>query len=374
MKKLSLYVLLAVFAVVLVITVVFASRPTLPPESFADLSNTCPTSAQRGPDGKIHVEPGNHVFDTMAEYVDYLKGMYNKDNTPCIPPVVSPYRGPQEGVLGGLGNGAASPKDIAREGVDRTVLNTGGSNEFGQPSAKTPIDKLDDYEYSRVFELERAPRNEPLKKEAKDKLIGQQILDWANLPFNSEERAEKETEFIAGRMESGFRDPKSGVFFNSMSGTDLLPPDQQALKDREKAILAAYRPTDLTQHVIDNETERVGKLVSEVYASDPNWEPVVEKTGDNKWEVRELRPKPRKEKWADEEQDRITVEDALQQGVVDPRVQMNITDRGSNDPYFDKTGVVDRDNNRFWKYQDFNKWTPGLERMFAPTADNKEWY
>jgi hypothetical protein len=49
------------------------------------------------------------------------------------------------------------------------------------------------------------------------------------------------------------------------------------------------------------------------------------------------------------------------------------SDRLADDPYFDKAGVTDTSNDRFWKYSDFNKWTPGLERMFAPTFSQEQW-
>ena len=53
---------------------------------------------------------------------------------------------------------------------------------------------------------------------------------------------------------------------------------------------------------------------------------------------------------------------------------MTIVDNQRGDPFFDKAGVVDYDNNRVWKYNDFTKWTPGLERMFAPTNDTQAWF
>jgi hypothetical protein len=56
-----------------------------------------------------------------------------------------------------------------------------------------------------------------------------------------------------------------------------------------------------------------------------------------------------------------------------PPPTVNIDDRNRGDPYFDKSGVGDRDNDKVWQYKDFKKWTPGLERMFAPTMDTKEW-
>ena len=141
---------------------------------------------------------------------------------------------------------------------------------------------------------------------------------------------------------------------------------------REAKILSSYRPTDLTKHVIDSKTEAVAKLVNETYKSDPNWEPVVSKVGENKWEVTELRPKPRKETYEDAQTVSLATAEAT--GLAQPPASIDIVDRLRDDPYFDKSGVGDRDNNKFWNYKDFNKWTPGLERMFAPTLNNKEWY
>ncbi len=359
----------------LVLVSYFFVDPAIPTEAFSD-APTCPTSAHRDEKGIIHIQPGNKQFRTIQEYVGYLSGIYSDPkNAGCIPPVVrSGTKEPIPGVLGGLGTGTISANEVAKEGPDRTVLNTANnSSEWANTSAQTPIDKLDDYEYSRIFESERQPRNSQLSKEVKDKLLSQRILDWASLPFNSESRADQEDEFIAGRMESGFRDPKTGVFFSNMEGKQVLPPDEEALKLKEQALLAAYRPTDITKHVLDSETERVANLVSKMYADDPNWEPVVEKTGEHQYAITELKPKPRKEKWEDAQ----TVKTALSESedlAKNPVANIQIYDRHMNDPYFDKQGIKDADNDRFWSYQDFNKWTPGLERMFAPTAETKAWY
>lgn len=370
MMKIKTIHLIILFGVVVILGLLFGSRVRIPLEAFTQPN--CPTSAERTSDGTIKVMPGNKIFKTMPEYVDYLKGIYNDPaSAGCVPPIVKPFREPQDGVIGGLGSGTISPKQVAAEGPDQTVLDT-RSSEYETPSAQTSIDKLDDYEYSRVFQLERTSRNTPLQKETKDKLLSQRILDWANLPFNSEDRASAEKEFIAGRMEDIHQEPKSGVFFKNMESTDtVFPPDEEALKMREKAILAAYRPTEPGKHVIDNETEQVAKLVHDVYANDPNWEPVVEKTGPNSWAVKELRPKARKEQWASETP---SVTEARSQGLITPQADIQIYDRQMDDPYFDKRGVVDVDNDKFWNYREFNKWTPGLERMFAPTNDVKEWY
>lgn len=335
-------------------------------ESFAD-TDECPTSATRTNDGRIVVNPGNKSFSSISDYVAYLSGLY-ANGSKCIPPRVSSNNEPTPGILGGLGNGAQTPDSVNLEGTTRNVLNTTGAEES---SATTPIDKLDDYEYSRVNESERGGLN-VLDKDNKNQLLKSRILDWANLPFNSEERSKKEDAFIAGRMDTASRDPQSGVYFNTMRGATVEPPDMDAARLREQKLLASYRPTDVSTHIIDNETDAVTRLVQQEYGSDPNWEPVITKVDDNRWEVTELRPKPRKEYYEDSET--ISLATAEQKGLTSPRPNISISDRMQTDPFFDKAGVADGDNSKFWKYDQFSKWTPELERMFAPTADTKKWY
>jgi hypothetical protein len=355
--------------IVLIIGLIAVASP-IAKEGFSATASApaCPTSAQRGPDGSIIVQPMNLTFKTMKDYVAYLAGLYAKGAT-CLAPMVQPNRMPVHGIIGGQDNQANGLAAATLENATRTVLETDLYNEL--TSARTPINKLDDYEYSRVFQSEDQRRNK-LTSEEKNKLLRSRVLDWANLPFNSEDRSEKEDEFVAGRMESGMREPKSGVFFTSAEGESVMPPDVEAAKLREQKLLATYKPTEISTHVIDNETEAVANLVMKQYASDPNWEPVVTKTGENKWEVTELRPKPRKERY----EDGTTINTTLVEGspLTMPAPSISIDDRNRDDPYFAKDGVVDTDNSRFWNYNDFKKWTPGLERMFAPTADTKAWY
>jgi len=330
----------------------------------------CPTAAIRGADGRISVVPSGESFYSLSDYITYLNGLY-ANGSQCIPPQVVDNREPVFGILGGVGNGAAPPKAFDLEGTTRDVLNTAGNGE--QTSARTPINDIDDYEYTRVFQTEDQARN-TISKEAKNDLMEKHILDWANLPFNSEERSEKEEAFIAGRMDDAWRDPKSGVFFNTVDGKNVMPPDVDAEYLREQKIMSSYRPTDISQHVIDSETEQVANMVSKIYENDPNWEPVVTKIDDNKYEVTELRPKTRKELWEDSKTIGLATTAGFGNEPRDPKAAIQISDQSRNDPFFDKGGVVDKDNQRVWNYNDFRKWTPDLERQFAPTAANKAWY
>lgn len=335
----SKYILTALAALLIVVLLFVVAKQTVGIEQFTS-PVACPTHATQGPDGRIHA--GDQVFQTMTSYVAHLAELYAKGAT-CKPPVVTNAR---------------------RGAVDVLDMNVPEEST----SAKTPIRKLDDYEYTRVFESESQTRTSGPPAES----LTARILDWANLPYNSEAREQAEGEFVAGLVESGFREPKSGVFFNALDGVNVQPPDEEAERQREQKILAAYRPTEVGKHIIDNDTEAVAKLVNEMYASDPNWEPVVTKIDETNYAVTELRPKPRKETYADERT--ISLATAEQSGLVIPPPSLDITDRLRNDPYFTKDGVADRSNDRFWKYDDFRKWTPGLERMFAPTSDTREWH
>jgi hypothetical protein len=387
----SNYILLIVVSVVILLIVVIRTNYKVIAEAFTDaddiiaankkadnMSNGiltkrasgCPTAAIRGPDGRISVVPSGESFYSLSDYITYLNGLYS-NGSKCIPPQVVDNREPIPGILGGIGNGAAPPKAFDLEGATRNVLDTAGNGE--QMSANTPINKLDDYEYSRVYQSEDQSRN-TISKESKNELMEKHNLDWANLPFNSEERAEKEDEFIAGRMDNYWREPKSGVFFNTVDGKNIMPPDVDAEYLRQQKILASYRPTDISQHVIDSETEQVANMVNKVYENDPNWEPIITKIEDGKYEVTELRPKSRKEHWEDAKTIGLATTAGFGNQPGDPKATIQISDQSRNDPFFDKGGVSDKDNGRVWNYNDFRKWTPDLERMFAPTAENKAWY
>ena len=342
---------------------------------------SCPSSAYRDSSGRIHVVPGGETYENIIYF------RYAMNRAGCPMPKIEIYNGPIAGLFGGQGTGTASASQVSKQAADRsaiaTALSSGGERSVTmeetpgeQTSTTTPINRLDDYEYSRVYELENAPRNSKLSKQQKNALTNQYVLDWSALPFNSEARAAAEDEFVAARLEDGFREPKTGVFFKTVEGFEVSPPDHAAVEEREQKVMTGYKPTTLTKHVVDDEMERVAKVVAQTYSTDPDWEPIVEKTGEHQYSVTELRPKPKKERWQGE--GAPTVEEAKEGGLVsgeslNPNVSIQDSS-ASGDPFFDKNGVVDYTNNRFWRYQDFNKWTPGLERMFAPTNETKAWF
>ena len=330
--------------------------------------NECPISAQRKEDGKIHVEPQGISFDTIGDYIIWFSSLSTTGET-CIPPYV---KGPREVdvVQSSMSPGMGDAKYSTMPGKVNTQNTFGNVHtkqvEGEQTYAKTPIDKLDDYEFTRIFQNEDSPRSE-LSRTNVNSLMAKNQFDWSILPNNSQTKMDKEIEFISGRKDNTFKDPKTGVFFKNMEGSSIIPPNEDK-DEQEKSELNNFTP-EKPENLITNDSEDIGEIVSKMYANDPNWEPVVERVGENEYRVSELRPKARREKYAENNDDEKTIERAKADGLVSANVEVE----GSVDPYFDKRGVIDYSNDRFWEYNDFKKWTPGLERMFAPTLDTTNW-
>jgi len=329
--------------------------------------NECPISAKRENDGKIHVQPQNRAFDTMADYVAWLSSL-SAAGSMCIPPVVL---GPREVEMISSGtsptsdrNAGVSPEQVAKQNTSGNVFTKQVEGE--QTYAKTDINKVDDYEYTRIFQNENSPKGQ-ISKTAVNSMLAEKQWDWSQLPFNAEARADAEGEFISGRKDSVHREPKSGVFFKGMEGMDVNPPDLDTKETQEKAALEPFAAKP-AEKLLEHNMEDVGEMIKKMYADDPDWEPVVEKIGANEYRVAELRPKMKMEKYAGKEEK--TISRAKEVGNVSAAVEV---EGGRQDPYFDKQGVLDYSNDRFWEYKDFKKWTPGLDRMFAPTLDTTNW-
>jgi len=328
----------------------------------------CFTDATRGSDGKIHVLPGDKTFENLSEYVSALADQYSTGKL-CIPPQVKEYRSPVEGVLGGLGVGAIGPSGVNQQNATRVVT----ESDVDRPWDTTPINSVDDYDRTNVYENERNSRHGAMSTAVINDLTNKYKTDWSQLPFNSEAKAAQEDVFVAGRLDNVYREAKSGVFFKNMMGDGLFPPNTDEREQNERRMLNSYKPPEVAKNVEEEETSMIGKLVKKLFGSNKEYEPVVEKTADNNWAITELRPTPRKETWADADNG-TSIDEAVQRGWIPPQASMQIFDHGTSDPYFAKQGVADYDNNRVFNYRDFNKFTPNLERQFAPSLPTRDWY
>lgn len=365
------YLIILLFLImVLCITVsgVFIMIRMTTSESFtSEQVPGCFTSAKRGSDGKIHVLPGDTTFENLSEYTSALADQYSTGKL-CIPPQVKEYRSPVEGVLGGLGVGAIGPSGVNQQNATRVVT----ESDVDRPWDQSPINSVDDYDRTNVYENERNSRHGAMSTAVINDLTNKYKMDWAQLPFNSEAKAAQEDVFVAGRLDNVYREPKSGTFFKNMMGDGLFPPNTDEREQNERRMLNSYKPPEVAKNVEEEETSLIAKLVKKLFSSNKDYSPVVEKTGDNNWAITELIPKPRKEMWADGEMG-TSIDEAVQRGWVPPTPSMQIFDQGTSDPYFAKQGVTDGDKS-FFRYSDFNRWMPSVERQFAPSLPQKEWY
>jgi hypothetical protein len=283
----------------------------------------CPTELHRREDGKLELKPTGQIFGDMNSFQQWWAANYVA--TCPIPRLTG-----------------------ARE---VSVLVTEQPQE--ETYAKTPIYKVDDYEFSRVFGYERNGRMVEPREDYNKILLGRQT-DWVEKPLSSDERRDK----YAG-LKEGFT--ATGALTSTRIALD--PTKEAAARFGERRPGASTEPD--IQCKIDREAREVAHMVARAYENDPDWEPVVTKVGPHHWEVAELKPRARRGAPAPAVEERIvdTANDA-----VDVRFRYRekaITD-AALDPYFSGYPSPTPD-----PYQGT---VPGMERMFGPTLDRVKWY
>jgi hypothetical protein len=230
------------------------------------------------------------------------------------------------------------------------------------PVENKPIDSVDDYEYSLVFQNES---DRELSKALRTKLMSQRPMDWAGLPPSS-------AEFQAGVRESFANAtpavPENAQPFRNIDGSNMVPPDTTSIEMEERKLLQTYKPPrakDMLKY--DPELQSPEELIQEIYNVRGLVPTVAHKEGTNVYEVIGVRRKDEKILYEDEE----APAGAGGAAVDVPQVTADVA--ASMDPYYDKTGASMGQGSRMgrWNYQ---AWTPGLERMYAPTEATPSWF
>jgi len=140
-----------------------------------------------------------------------------------------------------------------------------GEGEGEQMWATTPINKLDDYEFSRVFGYEKGGHM-IVPRQDFNLILEKRSFDWADLPMTSSEREGKYRGMVEGFTASGE--------LGSTSVGPLGPTSLQEARSR-------FNPDQTT----------VEELVQNAYKDDPDWTPVLTRIGPNQWEVNTLNPR-----------------------------------------------------------------------------------
>jgi hypothetical protein len=231
------------------------------------------------------------------------------------------------------------------------------------PVAKDAIQSLDDYEYNFIYQNES---DRALSKGMRDKLMSQRPLEWAGLPPSS-------AQFQAGLRES-FQNatpnvPDNARPFNEVSGANMVPPDIESTEMEERKILQSYKPPSAKELSTYNAEEDPDALIKKIYDVKGLVPTVAHKDGTNVYEVIGVRRKDEKIMYEDEEAPASAVPNpnAGEARIMVPPAAYDTA--AAKDPYYDTTNGG---RSRIGKW-DYQAWTPGLERMFAPTNSTQNW-
>lgn len=234
--------------------------------------------------------------------------------------------------------------------------------------AKQGIYDVDDYEYNYVFQNEN---DRELSMAMRNKLMSQRPMDWAGLPPSS-------SKFEAGVREM-FEDLKKPYAdsqvdpYKNVNGDTMIPPDTLAVEMEERKILQSYSPPtaqELTSYNPEDEAENPEQLIRKIYDQKGLIPTVAHEAGTNVYEIVGVRRKDEKVVYEDEEApaSNMPVKGAGEASITVPATANDMA--AAKDPYYDTTAPGGSRMDR-WNYQ---AWTPGLERMFAPSAQRTDWY
>jgi len=235
------------------------------------------------------------------------------------------------------------------------------------PYSTDPIKSVDDYEYTAIFAGEG---DKALTKEKRDVLMSAYPMDWSTQPPSSELFQQGLAAFKE-QFENPAPQPKAntGNPFREVDGSNMTPPDSSAEEAKEREILATYvpkKPGELTTYDAADAQE----LITRIYSA-KGLVADTKKTGDNVFTIVGTRKVNEPVVYEPEEEHAPTSSGAVAavgENTID--VPTSVEQIQSVDPFFETTA---RDKSRGDKW-DYTSWTPGLERMFAPTQPKEKWY
>jgi len=241
------------------------------------------------------------------------------------------------------------------------VLDTSTRTMF--PYTTEPIKSLDQYELEAVFENEG---DRELKKQQVNQLTRQYPLDWVNYPPNSSKFQSGQAKYIEGfSSESSATDLNTP--YKDIGDGNLRPSDTSALERKEREILATYQPRK-TGDTMSYDAYDAQKLLEQIYKP-KGLVPTVNKRDENVFEVVNTRSLKDKVEYEDDLPDAPT-SSSNQPGPGEAKIEVPPTAMevaAGRDPFYEPTTSTRSSRT------DYMRWTPGLERMFAPTYTTTDW-
>ncbi len=214
------------------------------------------------------------------------------------------------------------------------------------PYSTRPIMSLDDYD-DLEYDVVEANRAE-ISRATKTARINENHFSTDKLPPDSQIRVQAREL----RPEPAPASAKSLETFVNIEAAAFQPPDMDAKEASEKQMLAMYSPqktADLTKYSIDDPEE----LIKAIYKKKKQV-PSYRKRDDGAYEVYEVQDEDPKIVWEDEAAGGPARVSAVGDYIAVPAIAKQTA--ANLDPFYDTA------------------FTPGLERMFAPTSPRLNWY
>lgn len=230
------------------------------------------------------------------------------------------------------------------------------------PYATDPINSLDDYEHTSVFENEN---DREITKELRSKLMSQYPMDWSTQPASSSYFTKGQKEAVENTMAIDLS--QNEIVFRTIDGGNLHPPDTDSVEIEERKILQTYAP----KHTNDLKTydiEDARTLIKKIYDVKGLIPEVEHKKDTNVYTIVGTRRKDEKIQYEDDLGDATAIEskDNMENVTVVPEAARDIL--RDSDPFYNSSVRTRMDKH------DYTKYTPELERMFAPTYERSQWY
>ena len=337
-------VIVGIFAALAVIVVVVIYAMT----GFSS-GPTCPKEIHRKNDGSLVLHPTGQVFKDMNAFQQYF-------NT------------------SGLIRSCALPRLTGAREVDILINPDRPMRGPEETYAKTPINKVDDYEFSRIFGVERGDEM-IIPRQNFNMILSNRAFDKVNLPISSDARKDSYRGLVEGFTAAGDLTSDASESYGS-SASEAAARYNEVIEDEPDKDCK-----------ISREEKKIARMVSKAYENDPNFDPVVTKVGPNNWEVTELIPKRRgaEREVIIEEQILDPKREAVDIKFRYPSEEGHAGRREMIDPFFPPAGVNGIPYEGEWgrhrndgpdhraERDPYYGYVPGLERPFGPTFDHLSW-
>jgi len=257
-------------------------------------------------------------------------------------------------------------KDISGSSPPKTDKVVFIEDKIQKPYNQTPIQNVDDYEYSLIFKNEG---DRAMTKKTRDLLMSQYPKDWSVQPPSSDLFQQGLQAYQEGFENE--QDPSAEKKrYAAIDGSKMTPPDSSAKETSERDILQTYVPKEPQSLTTYNAGD--AKILIEKIYSAKGLVPTYEQTGENQFQITRTTPINQVVVYEDDPSLQAggapTSSGPVKSAGEDTIVVPNIQPTGGLDPFF-TPGEQTRDGR--W---DYTKFTPGLERMFAPTEPMQKWY